>query len=40
MFYVIQWNPSIMATIAERKFVLYRGAALSQGLVYTIRVHL
>ena len=36
----VQWNPSIVATIGERNFVLYRGVALSQGLICTKRVYL
>ena len=37
---VLQWNPSTVATIGERNFVLYRGVALSQRLIYTKRAHL
>ena len=35
--HVIQWNPSIAATIS---LVLYRGVALSQGLICTKTVYL
>ena len=37
---VVQWNSSIVATIGEQNFVLYRGVALFQGLICTKRVHL
>ena len=32
----IQWNPSIVATIRDQPFGLYRGVATSQGLFYII----
>ena len=32
----IQWNPSIVATIRDQPFDLYRGVATSQGLFYII----
>ena len=31
----LQWDSSIVATIGERNFVLYREVALSQGLICT-----
>ena len=35
-FLHIQWNPSIVATIQDQPFGLYRGVATSQGLFYII----
>ena len=32
----VQWNPSIVATIRDQPFGLYRGVATSQGLFYII----
>ena len=40
VFCLIQWNPSIVATIRECHFVHYRGVALSHRLICTKRVYL
>ena len=33
---VVQWNPSIVATIRDQHFGFYGGVATSQGLFYII----
>ena len=33
---LVQWNPSIVVTIRDQPFGLYRGVATSQGLFYII----
>ncbi len=38
--YILQWNPSIAATLGEQKFGLYIGVAFIEGLFCTQSVHL
>ncbi len=37
---IIQWNPSIAATLEEHNFGRYIGVAFIEGLFYTQTVHL